>query len=203
MEKNDIIGGAHSKVKHDSAVRHVTGKAIYIDDIPDLPGTLEALFVTSPYAHARIVSIDSSSAQGIEGVHAVLTAGDIPGKNDIAPVFENEQVLASETVEYVGHPVALVAAETYDIAYAAIKKVVVNYDKLEPVLSIQEALKREQFTFPKQVMERGDYAAAIKSAHRKISGQVSCGGQDHFYLEGQIALAQPGEEKDMLVAAGG
>jgi len=199
MDTGDIIGGAHAKVKHDSAVRHVTGKAIYIDDIPSLPGTLEALFVISPHAHARIVSIDGAKAEAMEGVHAVLTAADIPGHNDIAPVFDNEPVMASEIAEYVGHPVALVAAETYDIAYAAAKEVVVEYEVLEPVLSIQEALAKQQYTYPEQIMERGDYKSAIASAANTLSGEVSCGGQDHFYLEGHVALAQPGEETDMLV----
>ena len=199
MDTGDIIGGAHAKMKHDSAVRHVTGKAIYIDDIPSLPGTLEALFVISPHAHARIVSINGAKAEAMDGVHAVLTAADIPGHNDIAPVFDNEPVMASDIAEYVGHPVALVAAETYDIAYAAAKEVVVEYEELDPVLSIKDALKKQQYTYPEQIMERGNHAAAIAGAANKLSGEVSCGGQDHFYLEGHVALAQPGEENDMLV----
>jgi len=199
MDTGDIIGGAHAKMKHDSAVRHVTGKAIYIDDIPSLPGTLEALFVISPHAHARIVSINGAKAEAMDGVHAVLTAADIPGHNDIAPVFDNEPVMASDIAEYVGHPVALVAAETYDIAYAAAKEVVVEYEELDPVLSIKDALKKQQYTYPEQIMERGNHAAAIAGAANKLSGEVYCGGQDHFYLEGHVALAQPGEENDMLV----
>ena len=195
----DIRGAAHAKVKHDSAVRHVTGKAIYIDDMPNVPGTLEALFVTSPHAHARIISIDGARALAMAGVHAVLTAEDIPGHNDIAPVFSDEPVLASGTAEYVGHPVALVVAETYDMAFAAAKAVRVVYEPLEPVLSIQEALANKHYTFPEQVMERGDPDGAIEGAVNRVSGRVSCGGQDHFYLEGQVALALPGEDNDMLV----
>ena len=155
--------------------------------------TLEALFVTSPHAHARIISIDGARALAMAGVHAVLTAEDIPGHNDIAPVFSDEPVLASGTAEYVGHPVALVVAETYDMAFAAAKAVRVAYEPLEPVLSIQEALANKHYTFPEQVMERGDPDGAIEGAVNRVSGRVSCGGQDHFYLEGQVALALPGK----------
>ena len=195
----DIIGGAHAEVKHDSAVRHVTGRAVFIDDIPSLPGVLEAVFVISPYAHAKIVSIDISKAKAIDGVHEVLMAEDIPGQNDIAPVFENEPVLASEVAEYAGHPVALVVAEKYDIAFHAAKEVIVQYKVLEPILSVEEALKKKEYTYPPQIIERGDPIGAINLAAHKISGEIACGGQDHFYLEGQIALAQPGEETDMIV----
>ena len=196
---NDIIGGAHAKVKHDSAVKHVTGKAVYIDDMPVLPGSLEAVFVVSPHAHARIISIDTSKAAAMEGVAAVMIAGDIRGHNDIAPVFDNEPVLAAEVAEYAGQPVAMVAAETYDQAYAAVKEVLVEYEVLEPVLSIEAALEKEQYTYPAQLMSRGDSAGAIKSAVNTLSGEVSCGGQDHFYLESHISLAVPSEDHDMLV----
>ena len=140
-ERQAIIGGAHAKVKHDSAARHVTGEAIFIDDIVAPPGTLEAVVVTSPHAHARIKSIDKTKALNIEGVQDVLIAEDIPGSNDIAPVFEDEPILAEKYAQYVGHPVALVAAENYDVAFQAAKEVIVEYQVLEPILSIAEALK--------------------------------------------------------------
>ena len=195
----DIIGGAHAKVKHDSAVKHVTGRALYIDDMPSFPGTSEAIFVVSPHAHARIINIDTSKAAAMNGVTAVLTAADIPGHNDVAPVFDNEPVLAQDVVEYVGQPVAVIAAETYDFAFAAAKEVEVEYEELTPVLDIQDALEKEQYTFPAQIMSRGDYEGAIAGAAHKLSGEVSCGGQDHFYLECHIALAVPSEDHDMIV----
>ena len=146
-ENHKIIGGAHAKVKHDSAVRHVTGEALFIDDIPALPGTLEAVFFTSPHPHAKITSINISNALNDRGVHAVMTAKDIPGVNDIAPVFKDEPILARDIVEYVGQPIALVVAESYDIAFHAAKKVIVEYEVLEPVLSLAKALKKENFTY--------------------------------------------------------
>jgi len=198
-ERQAIIGGAHAKVKHDSAARHVTGKAIFIDDIVAPPGTLEAVFVTSPHAHAKINSIDKTKALNIDGVHDVLIAEDIPGRNDIAPVFEDEPILAEKFAQYVGHPVALVAADNYDVAFHAAKEVIVEYQVLKPILSIAEALKSKEYTYPPQIIGRGDPEGAIAAARHKISGEIACGGQDHFYLEGQIALAQPGEETDITV----
>ena len=198
-QKAGIRGGVQSQVQHDSAVKHVTGEAIFIDDIPPLPDTLEAVFLTSEHAHAKILDVDPEAALRIEGVGGVILAEDIPGKNDIAPVFENEPVLADGVVEYVGQPIAIILAETYDVALNAIKKIIVKYKVLKPVLTIKEALKRESYTFPPQTIERGNPLQGISGAKHKLKGKVSCGGQDHFYLEGQIALVQPGEDKDMLV----
>jgi xanthine dehydrogenase large subunit len=108
----EIAGAVHSRIRHDSARGHVTGTAQYIDDLPLLPGTLEVAFVTSPHAHARIVAIDTAKARAMSGVHAVLTAADIPGRIDVGPIFEGEPILADGVVEHVGHPVAVVAAES-------------------------------------------------------------------------------------------
>ena len=99
---SDIIGAVHAKVRHDSARGHVTGQARYIDDMPMLPGTLEVVLVTSPHAHAGITSIDLSAARAADGVRAILSADDIPGVNDVGPVFEGEPVLAAGFVDYVG-----------------------------------------------------------------------------------------------------
>ena len=195
----DIVGGAHAKVQHDSAVKHVTGRAVYIDDMPSLPGALEAVFVISPHAHAKIIDINISKAVAMAGVAAVLTADDIPGHNDIAPVFDNEPVLAVGLVEYVGQPVAVVAAETYDLAFAAAREVAVAYEKLTPVLDIQDALDKKQYTYPAQEISRGDCAGAIAGATHRLAGEISCGGQDHFYLECHIALVVPTEDNDMMV----
>ncbi len=199
IDTNAIIGAAHDKVKHDSAIKHVTGKAVYIDDLPTLPGTLEAVFITSSHAHAIIKSIDISKAASMAGVAAVLSVKDIPGQNDIAPIHDDEPLLADGVAEYVGQPIAILAADTYDQAFTAAKEVAIEYEVLEPVLSIEEALEKEQYTGPTQLMQRGDSAGAIDSATQKISGEISCGGQDHFYLESNIALAVPGEDTDMLV----
>ena len=195
----EVVGAVHSKVRHDSALKHVSGGAVYVDDLPVPPGTLEAVLVLSPHAHARIRSIGTAAAAGAPGVAAVMTAADVPGANEVAPVFRDEPVLASGTAEYAGQPVAAVAADTRDRALAAAGLVEVDYEVLAPVLSIEEAWERGQYTCPPTKIVRGDAEAAVAAAAHRVSGELRCGGQDHFYLEGQIALAVPGEDRDMRV----
>jgi xanthine dehydrogenase large subunit len=194
-----IRGGVHAKVAHDSAVGHVTGGALYLDDMPTVPGTLEAALALSPHAHACIGRIDLSRALAAPGVAAAVTAADIPGRNDIAPIRSDEPLLPAEIVEYEGQAVAAIAAATLDHARAAAKLVQVAYEPLPAVLSIEDALAREQYVSPPQTIVRGDVAAALAGAPHRLSGEVRCGGQDHFYLEGQIALATPGEDGTMFV----
>ncbi len=189
-----IRGGVHSAVRHDSAVGHVTGRALYIDDVPNVPGTLETSLVLSPHAHARIRRIDFSRALAAPGVVAAITAADIPGKNDIGPIRPDEPLLPADLVEYEGQPVAAVAAVTLDQARAAAKLVAVECELLPAVLTVDDALAREQFVAPPQDIVRGDATAALAGAPHRLSGEFRCGGQDHFYLEGQIALATPGDD---------
>ena len=125
-----IRGAVHAAVGHDSAVAHVTGAARYLDDVPVVPGTLEAALVLSPHAHARIRRVDLSAARAAPGVIAAITAADIPGKNDIAPIRSDEPALAADVVEYDGQPVAAIAAMTLDQARAAAKLAAIDYDQV-------------------------------------------------------------------------
>src|SRR5215470_2568571 len=192
-----IRGGVHTAVRHESAVGHVTGAARYLDDVPTVPGTLEAALVLSPHAHARIRRIDLARALAAEGVIAAITAADIPGKNDIGPIFKDEPALAADTVEYEGQPAAAIAAATFDQARAAAKLVDIDYQPLPAVLTVEEAMARESYVTPPQTMIRGEVEPALGSAPLRLAGELSCGGQDHFYLEGQIARAIPGEGRDI------
>lgn len=194
-----IRGGVHSSVRHESAAGHVTGRALYIDDLPTAPGTLEAALVLSPHPHARIKSIDFSRALAAPGFVAAIAAADIPGKNDIAPIRSNEPALAEGVVEYVGQLVAAIAAQTLDQARAATKLVDIEYEQLPAVLTVEEAIACESYVSPPQTVERGDVIAAFEKVPHRLKGELRCGGQDHFYLEGQIALAIPGDSGDMLV----
>ena len=194
-----IRGGAHAAVRHDSAVGHVTGAARYLDDVPTVPETLEAALVLSPHAHARIGHIDLSRALAAPGVVAAITAADIPGKNDIAPIRSDEPALAADVVEYEGQPVAAIAAASLDEARAAAKLVAIAYEPLRAVLTVEEAMARESFVAPPQVMARGEVEPTLALAEHRLFGELNCGGQDHFYLEGQIALAIPGESSAMQV----
>ncbi len=139
-----IRGGVHSSVRHDSAAGHVTGAALYLDDIPSVPGTLEAALVLSPHPHARIVSHRSvRGARAPTASLAAITAADIPGKNDIAPIRTDEPLLAAGLVEHEGQVVAAVAAATLDQARAAAKLVKVEYEMLPAVLTVEEAVAKE------------------------------------------------------------
>ncbi|HEY2185607.1 MAG TPA: molybdopterin cofactor-binding domain-containing protein, partial [Xanthobacteraceae bacterium] len=194
-----IHGGAHAAVRHDSAAGHVTGSARYLDDVPTLPGTLEAALVLSTCPHGRIRHLDLSKALAAPGVVAAITAADIPGKNDIAPIRSNEPALASDIVEYEGQPIAAIAARSLDEARAAAKLVRIDYEPLPPALSLEDAIARESFVSPTQLMARGEVEPALTAAPHRLSGELRCGGQDHFYLEGHIALATPGEAGEMHV----
>lgn len=196
---NDITGAVHSKIRHDSAVKHVSGKAVYIDDMPIQPGTQEIALVLSPHAHARIISIDVSEAAAMPGVSCVLHAADIPGANDIAPVFSDEPLLAEGVAEYAGQPIVAVAADSYDLAFAAAACVKIEYEELPAILSIEEAWEKGSFTYDPPKIVFGDAEAAVRQAAHTVSGEVRCGGQDHFYLESHIALAVPGEDRDITV----
>ncbi|MFG1347082.1 xanthine dehydrogenase molybdopterin binding subunit [Xanthobacter autotrophicus DSM 431] len=188
----------HVPARHESANAHVSGRAIYLDDMPEPLGLLHATLVLSPHAHARIVSIDLSAARALPGVVAVAAA-DVPGVNDIAPIRPGEPALAEGEVEYVGHPVVAVAAPTLDAARAAAALVKIEYEPLPALLDLDAAIAAGARVAPDQTVGRGDVAAALDGAPRRVTGEVRCGGQDHFYLEGQIAIAVPGEDRDIQV----
>lgn len=191
--------GVHVALPHDSAAKHVTGAAAYVDDLPEPPGTLHAALVMSPIAHGRLRRIDTAKACRAFNVVAIVTAADIPGVNDIAPMVPGEPLFAEGLAEYAGQPLAAVAALTQDEARAAAKLVEIDIEPLEPVLSVEQAYRRQLLLVPPMTVERGDVTRALAEAPRRIKGQLNVGGQEHFYLEGQVALAVPGEDLDMAI----
>ncbi|MCE9508108.1 MAG: xanthine dehydrogenase molybdopterin binding subunit [Alphaproteobacteria bacterium] len=191
-----IKGGIGDPLPHDSAELHVTGAATYTDDILEPAGCLHAYILKSPHAHAHIKKIDTSACR-IPGVHAVLTAEDIPGVNDVAPVFAGDRLFAVRTVLFAGQSVLAVAAESIELARQAAMKAVVEYEELPAILTVHEALKKKKFVGEPYVMQRGNCDSAIANASHKLSGALDIGGQNHFYLEGQIALATPLENGEM------
>jgi xanthine dehydrogenase large subunit len=184
---------------HDSASKHVGGQAIYIDDMPEPPGLLHACIALSPHAHARIKSIDLSAVLATQGVAAVMTAKDVPGVNDVGPAFMGDPIFADGLVEYHGQSIFAVAATSMALAREAAAKAVIDYEILKPILTIDDALAAQTFVLPTQVMQRGDADAALARSPLRLSGRIDVGGQEHFYLEGQVAMAIPGEDGDMLV----
>jgi xanthine dehydrogenase large subunit len=181
---------------HDSAGLHISGEARYVDDLPEPPGTLHAALGVSQCTHGKIVSFDLEPVRRAPGVVAVIAAADIPGANNIGPVLPDEPVFAVEQVEFRGQPLFAVAATSVEAARRAARLARVQYEALPPVLTVEEALAKEQFVVPSVVVTRGN--PAPQSLHR-LKGKLRCGGQEHFYLEGQVALAIPGEREEMLV----
>ncbi|HVC62116.1 MAG TPA: xanthine dehydrogenase molybdopterin binding subunit [Acetobacteraceae bacterium] len=188
-----------SGVAHDSAAKHVSGEARYIDDMPEPPGLLHAYIRLSEHAHARITRLDVSAVAGMPGVAAVMTAAGIPGVNDVGPASPGDPIFADGLIEYCGQSLFAVAADSIAHARAAAACAVIECDLLPPVLTIDAALQQQTFVLPTQVMMRGNAAAALAQAPHRLSGRVDVGGQEHFYLEGQVAMAVPGEDGDMLV----
>jgi xanthine dehydrogenase large subunit len=199
MAETRIQGGVAAPIPHDSAHKHVTGEALYTDDLPEPPGTLQAYVLMSPRAHARIVRLDTEIAAAMPGVVAIVTADDIPGRNDVGPILEGEPILAPGVAEYIGMPILAVAATSLKAARAAAAEVRIDYEDRPAVLSIEAALAAKSFVCPPHEMRRGDVARALARAPHRIAGEWRCGGQDHFYLEGQVAMAVPQEDGDMLV----
>ena len=179
---------------HDSARGHVTGEALYVDDLPWPPGLLHLAFGLSTQAHARIRAMDLSAVRAMPGVVAVLTAADIPGENNVAPVFHDDPLLADGETVFVGQPLFLVAAETRATARRAARAGRIDYQPLPALLDIAQAQAAGSVIEPAQTMRRGDPDAALDAAPHRLAGGIELGGQEHFYLEGQVAQAVPGED---------
>ncbi|CAM2176276.1 xanthine dehydrogenase large subunit [Paraburkholderia sacchari] len=189
----------HVSRAHESAHLHVSGRATYTDDIPLVAGTLHAALGLSQKAHARIVSMDLGKVSATPGVVAVLTAGDIPGVNDCGPIIHDDPILADGVVQYVGQPMFIVVATSHDIARQAARRAEVQYEELPAVLTAQQARAAEQYVLPPMKLARGDAATrAARAAHRH-AGEMLLGGQEQFYLEGQIAYAVPKDDDGMHV----
>ncbi|HYD19797.1 MAG TPA: molybdopterin cofactor-binding domain-containing protein, partial [Patescibacteria group bacterium] len=185
-----IDGGMGDAKPHDSAHLHVSGEATYTDDLLEPQGCLHAYVLKSPHAHARILNIDISACY-IPGVHAVMVAKDIPGVNDAAPVFPGDPVFADGVVLYYGQSVLGVAADSIEIARRAAHLAKVQYEPLPAILNVHDAIKAQKFVGDPYEMRQGDSAAALAKAVHRLSGSLDIGGQDHFYLEGQIAMVTP------------
>ncbi|MFT0173152.1 xanthine dehydrogenase molybdopterin binding subunit [Paraburkholderia mimosarum] len=189
----------HVSRPHESAHLHVSGRATYTDDIPLVAGTLHAALGLSQKAHARIVSMDLAKVRATPGVVAVLTAGDIPGVNDCGPIIHDDPVLADGVVQYVGQPMFIVVAASHDTARLAARRAEVRYEELPAVLTAQQARAAGQSVLPPMKLARGEASArAARAAHRH-EGEMLLGGQEQFYLEGQIAYAVPKDDDGMHV----
>jgi xanthine dehydrogenase large subunit len=186
-------------IPHESAELHVSGEAVYVDDVPASAQALTGKVVYSPHPRARILSCDATAARSLPGVHAILTAADIPGANQMGPVVHDEPCLADGEVHFVGQAVALIAAETDEICRAAERAMQIRYEPLAAILSIEEAIAAQTLLGSQRTMERGDAAAALASAPHRIAGELRTGAQEHWYLESQVCLCLPGEDVEIRV----
>ncbi|SEI23437.1 xanthine dehydrogenase, molybdenum binding subunit apoprotein [Pseudomonas asplenii] len=195
----DLTTGVGRSVRHESADKHVTGEAVYIDDRLEFPNQLHVYARLSDRAHARILRIDTTPCLAFDGVRIVITHEDIPGLKDIGPLLPGDPLLAIDKVEFVGQPVLAVAARDMETARQAAMAALVEYEDLEPVLDVVEALRKRHFVLDSHTHRRGDSAAALASAEQRIQGSLHIGGQEHFYLETQISSVMPTEDGGMIV----
>ena len=186
---------------HESAHLHVAGAAPYIDDLPELAGTLHAALGLSPVAHGRLLGIDLALLRSQPGVVAVYTAADIPGLNDCGPIVHDDPILADGTLRHVGQPVFAVIATHRDAARraAALAKQALLIEPLPALLTARQAHAVQQYVVPPMHLARGDAEAALAAAPQRWQGRFSLGGQEQFYLEGQISYAIPQEDGGLLV----
>lgn len=196
-----LIGAVHTGRIHDSATKHVTGKADFTDDIALPDGALHAYLGVSDVAHARLIGIDLSQVRAAPGVVGVLTAADIPGANDISPTnLNDEPVFPTETIQFHGQPLFAVIAETRDLARRAAELAKVDHQPLPHAL---DPIAAQEAGYPyvtaPLTLTRGAVTPAQDAAPHRIRGRMHVGGQDHMYLEGQIAFAMPGEDDDVIV----
>ncbi len=185
---------------HESAWRHVTGTARYIDDLPEPPGLLHCMVLPSPHARARIVSADASAALAVPGVRAVLFAGDVPGENQCGAIQADEPLLAAGEVFCVGQAVAAVYADSRGAARRALDLIEVVYEPMEAIRDLHEAIRRGQYHVDPHIIARGQPDEALANAPFRMKGTTASGSQEHMYLEVHAAMAVPGEGDTVHVA---
>jgi len=195
----DITTGVGKSVKHESADKHVSGEAIYVDDRLEFPNQLHVYARMSDRAHARIVSIDTSPCYQFPGVAIAITKDDVPGQLDIGPVVAGDPLLADGKVEYVGQVVLAVGADSLETARKAAMAAIIEYEDLEPVLDVVDALRKKHFVLDSHQHKIGNSSAELATAPRRLQGSLHIGGQEHFYLETQISSVMPTEDGGMII----
>lgn len=198
-EQSAELGVCGHPAPHESARAQVQGLAPYVDDLPEPRGTLYAAPIVSPVAHGTFHGMDTTAAMAVPGVRAIIAARDIPGDPVLATHVHDEPIFARDTVEFVGQVVGVVVAESTQAARHAARRVVLDITPLPAILTVSQAMAAQSFVLPKVTVKRGDASTGILSAPHRLKGRFSVGGQEHFYLEGQIALAVPQEQGQWLI----
>ena len=195
VKKENFI---NEKIPHESARKHVSGRANYTDDIPEPPGTLFGAIGWSKKAHAIIKKINLEEVIKSEGVIAVVTDKDIEGRNDVGPVYDGDPIFPKKA-EYYGQPLFAVAAKTTESARKAVLKAKITYKTLKPITTIKEALKKKSYVLKEKIIKKGEALKAIKNSANLLKGNFTTGSQEHFALEGQVAFVIPQEDNDFKV----
>jgi xanthine dehydrogenase large subunit len=198
-EPRDETAVVHKPHPHDSARLHVSGAAAYVDDIREPQGTLHIAIGMADKACGILRGLDLAAVRAAEGVVAVLTAADIPGKNDVAPAFADEPLFADQEILFHGQALFAVVARSRDAARRAARLAVVDIAEGTPTITIEDALLSGARVMPDYSYGRGEIEPALAAAPRRLEGAFRIGGQEHFYLEGQVSLAIPGEGGEMTV----
>ncbi len=188
-------------LKHESAIGHVTGTAIYVDDQARRRPMLEMWPVLAKHARAVLDKVDISAASAMPGIVCVLTADDIPGDNDIGAIRKDEPLLAKSEVHYHGQVIAVVVGETLEQCKAAAKAVEVAYTPLPAILTIPQAIEASSYHTEPHTIRRGDCDAALRASPHTLEGELHVGGQEHFYLESHAAWAECGDDDDVFVCS--
>lgn len=201
-KQSDIsLATLHAPTRHDSGPKHVTGTAEYIDDMIEPLGTMHAYLGLSTRPHAEIAGINLEAVRSAPGVIGVLAAEDIPGENDVSPSHKHDEpIFAVDEVQFWGQPLFAVIGETRDAARRAAQLARIDYHDKPWIPDVRAAQEDggKLVTEPLK-LERGEVDGGLAAASRRVKGSIAIGGQDHFYLEGQIALAVPGEDEDVTV----
>ncbi len=184
---------------HESARAQVAGSATYVDDIPEIRGTLHAAPILSTVAHGKLLGMDTTAALALPGVRGVVLAADIPGDPLLASFGRDEPIFATGAVQHVGQVLGLVVASSAMQARRAARRVSCQIEPLPALLDVREAMRAQSFVLPPVFVRRGDAARALKQAPHTLTGSLDVGGQEHFYLEGQVAYAVPQEQNQWLV----
>ena len=195
--KNEIL--FNKNLAHDSGVKHVSEFAEYTDDISEPLNTLYGAIGWSKKAHAKIKKINLDKVRKSEGVISVVTYSDIPGRNDVGPVFDGDPIFPKTKVEYYGQPLFAVAATSMEFARKAVLKAKIFYQELKPVITIKDALKKNSLLFDPRIIKKGSPSQKINNSKNKLKGNFTTGSQEHFYLEGQVALVIPKEDNNFLI----
>jgi len=185
---------------HDSSLRHSTGQAVYIDDMPEQENLLHGAPVLSKVACGKIKKINSDKLNDLPFFTKIITAKDIPGENEIGPIKNGEPILAEEFFSYLGQPVAIVLAKTHQEAIYASSLVEIEVEfTTKPILNLDDAYKQKSFLEDPMILEKGNVKKDMSQSDHRLSGDFEIGGQDHFYLETHVAMTFPGENNEYVV----